>query len=250
MYNIAKRKERNGKMSLNEKKRGFVSEDSRWFSEDSLKILRTAQEEVQWLLDRGYNMKSVIQFVGNHYLLSLRQRAALQRATSPKVEYDIRRNKLYPLEAIKEGTIHIDGFNLIITLEVALSGSVLILGRDGVIRDLAGLRGTYRIIDKTYKALNLIGMALKNLNVPEVVFYLDSPVSNSGMLKKRILDYYSGWNFIVNVELVPNSDVSLSAMDRVVTGDSIILNNCKGWFNLGTKIIEDYIADAWIVDLS
>lgn len=237
-------------MSLNEKRRGFVSEDIRWFSEESLKTLKIAQEEIQWLLDRGYNMKSVIQFVGNHYLLSLRQRAALQRATSPKIEYEIRKNKLYPIELAKEGPIHIDGFNLIITLEVALSGSILILGRDGVIRDLAGLRGTYRIIDKTDKALNLIGMALENLKVPEVVFYLDSPVSNSGMLKKKILDCASSWKLNVEVELVPNSDVSLYKMNRVVTGDSIILNNCKGWFNLGTKIIEDYVNNAWIVDLS
>ncbi|WP_041219291.1 DUF5616 domain-containing protein [Desulfitobacterium dichloroeliminans] len=50
----------------------------------------------------------------------------------------------------------IDGFNLIIALEVTLSGSIIILGRDGVQRDLAGLRGSYKIIEQTDKARKAI----------------------------------------------------------------------------------------------
>ena len=57
---------------------------------------------------------------------------------------------------------------------------------DGTIRDLAGLRGTYKLIDKTDRAINLIGEYLQKLKIKKVVFYLDSPVSNSGRLKIRI----------------------------------------------------------------
>ena len=146
--------------------------------------------------------------------------------------------------------MNIDGFNLIITLEVALSGSPILLGKDGVFRDLAGLRGTYRLIDKTDTALNLIGKILRELNVPWVRFYLDSPVSNSGRLKSKILGLSEQWGLPVEVELVPNVDVILSDKERVVTGDSIILDACRSWFNLSRKIIEDYIQDAWIIDLS
>ena len=42
-------------------------------------------------------------------------------------------------------TVHIDGFNTIITLEVALSGSHVFCCRDDVLRDLAGLRGTHAL---------------------------------------------------------------------------------------------------------
>ena len=44
---------------------------------------------------------------------------------------------------------------LVGNLEVALSDSLLIRRIDGTIRDLAGLRGNYRIIDKTERAVNV-----------------------------------------------------------------------------------------------
>ncbi|MDI9477063.1 MAG: DUF434 domain-containing protein, partial [Bacillota bacterium] len=190
---------------------------------------------------------TVINFVGNHYLFSSRQRLALRRATATETQYNKRRSTLLPLENAEHGCMFIDGFNIIITLEVALSGGVIILGKDGVLRDLAGLRGTYRLIDKTETALNLIGMALNEFNVPQVKFFLDEPVSNSGRLRNKILSHSKVWNIPTEVELVRDPDPILSDMERIVTGDSIILDNCKGWFNLSRKIVEDYIKDAWIV---
>lgn len=83
-----------------------------------------------------------------------------------------------------------------------------------------------------------------------VKFYLDSPVSNSGRLKSKILECSKLWNIPVEVELINNVDAMLSSQERIVTGDSIILDKCKSWFNLSRKIIEDYIRDAWIIDLS
>ncbi|HZX21649.1 MAG TPA: DUF434 domain-containing protein, partial [Clostridia bacterium] len=193
------------------------------------------------------SMDTIINFVGNHYLLSSRQRLALRKATAMEIQYKNRRSTLLPLESAKHGCMFIDGFNIIITLEVALSGSILILGKDGVLRDLAGLRGTYKLIDKTETALGLIGMVLNKFNIPQVKFFLDKLVSNSGKLKNKILNHSKVWNIPTEVELVRDPDPILSDMERVVTGDSVILDNCKSWFNLSGKIVEDYIKDAWII---
>lgn len=76
--------------------------------------------------------------------------------------------KLLDVNKINEDTIYIDGFNLIITLEIALSKGTLIRGSDGCIRDLAGLRGTYKLIDKTDYAIELIGKFLDEKSVPSV----------------------------------------------------------------------------------
>lgn len=234
-------------MSSKSTRRGFDPNDHKWFSNEAISMLGVAQEEIQWLLDRGYKMGSVIEFIGNHHQLSLRQRTALQRATSSKLQYDNRNARMLSIEAARDGCLYIDGFNLIITLEVALSKSLIILGNDGVLRDLAGLRGTYYLIDQTDKALRLIGETLRKLSVPEVMFYLDAPVSNSGRLKTSILEHAHEWNIPVYVELVPNADVVLSKMERIISGDSVILDQCISWFNLSRIIVDDYIKDAWII---
>ncbi len=230
-------------------KRGFDPDDVKIFSKESIAELKIAQEEIQWLLDRGYKLKQIIEFTGNHYLLSSRARTALQRTTSSTAEYEKRRSTMLPFECAKDGCLNIDGFNLIITLEVAMSGSPILLGKDGVYRDLAGLRGTYRIIDKTDTAISLIGKTLQELSVPMVKFYLDSLVSNSGRLKSKILECSEQWGMPVDVDLIPNVDAVLAGKERIVTGDSIILDECKSWFNLSRKIIEDHIQDAWVIDL-
>jgi hypothetical protein len=231
-------------------RRGFDPGDRDDFSDEALQMLSAAQGEIQWLLDKGYKIGPVVDFVGNHYQLSSRQRTALQRASSSSLQCTRRISSMLTFEAAKDGCLYIDGFNLIITLEVALSGSLVILGNDGVLRDLAGLRGTYFLIDQTDAALALIGETFKELSVPGAVFYLDAPVSNSGRLRSRILEHAAGWDIPVTVELVPNSDLVLSKMSRVVTGDSIILDQCSSWFNLSKKIVTDRIKDAWIVNFN
>ena len=61
---------------------------------------------------------------------------------------------LIDFDSIKE--VWIDGFNTVITLEVMLSDSILFSCADGTIRDLAALRGTYRIIPETQKAVEIL----------------------------------------------------------------------------------------------
>ncbi|MDP4087827.1 MAG: DUF434 domain-containing protein [Bacillota bacterium] len=230
-------------------KRGVDEEDIRWFSASSMEKLTSAQEEIRWLLDRGYKINSIIDFVGGHYQLSARQRNALQRATASSADCRGRIGKLLPFEAVRGKSLYIDGFNLIITLEVALSGGTLILGNDGVFRDLAGLRGTYKLIDKTDKALNLIGKLLMEIQPKMVKIYLDVPVSNSGRLKKRILDLSESWILPLEVELVPNPDTILVDKENVVSSDSIILDRCISWINLSRVVIENYIDEPRIIKL-
>lgn len=227
--------------------RGFDINDKRWFSDKEMANLKKAKVEIEWLMNRQYKIDSVVNFVGDRYQFSLRQRNTLKRAICTDRNKLMRKLKELSMDKIKEDTIYIDGFNLIITLEVALSEGTLIMGSDGCVRDLAGLRGTYKIIDKTAYALDLIGRFLNKYDAKEVIFYLDAPVSNSGNLKYKILDYAQRWNIKTEVELVNNADVVLEKLGRVVTSDAAILDKCESYFNLSKYIIAEYIKDANLI---
>lgn len=235
-------------MSHSVVRRGYVPSDEKAFGTEALPTLRKASEEIQFLINRGYPIKSAATFIGNHYLLSERQRLALVRSISTEQALKKRGAK-----EIKEGLegqwISIDGLNLIITLEVALSGSTLIEGMDGTVRDLAGLRGTYKLIDKTDQAILLIGEQLQKWQIHKVVFYLDAPVSNTGRLKVRLLELLSSYPFEVEVLIVPNADVILEELEYVVSSDAIILDKCKSWINLGATIIKESLNAAHLIRL-
>lgn len=228
-------------------KRGFVPNDIKEFSGIQLEHLQEAAKDTQYLLERGYAVKNVTTFIGNRYMFSERQRLALARSVSPRTDIQKRQEKRIEKEA-KGMTVHIDGFNTIISLEVALSGSVLLQCSDGTIRDLAGLRGTYRIIDKTEQAVRLIFDRLQELGIREAVFYLDAPVSNSGRLKSLILQMAEAYTFAVSVQIINDVDRVLEKLPGVISGDAIILNKCESWINLVSAIVAE-LPETWVVEL-
>ena len=145
-------------------KRGYDEHDKRWFSDKELIRLKKAKEEVEWLINREYKIDSVVNFVCNRYQFSNRQRDCIKMIVCSNESKHIRKNKRLDIEEISEGPIYIDGFNTIITIEVALSKGTLIIGSDKNIRDLAGLRGPYKIIDKTEEDLRILGDFLDKNN--------------------------------------------------------------------------------------
>jgi hypothetical protein len=79
---------------------------------------------------------------------------------------------------------------------------------------------------------------------------LDSPVSNSGRLKKIIENIASQnqWNW--QVQLVLNPDPVLIQSDRIIaSSDGVVLDGCKKWINLSRCIIENKFPDVWLIDL-
>ena len=215
---------------------GYVPQDSIEFGAKAAEQLNAAAQELVFLMDRGYDTKSASTFVGNHHLLSERQRMALARIVSTASAVQNRKRKEL-LQA--PDYLVLDGFNTIITLEVALSGSLLLEGMDGTIRDLAGLRGSYRIVDKTIQAVELLIAR----------FDLEQQVSNSGRLRALLLDKANGRGVEVQAELHPSVDGQLSRMENVVTADAIILDKCGSWYNLTRALIQSAIPDAWILHL-
>ena len=120
----------------------------------------------------------------------------------------------------------------------------MLLGRDGCFRDLASLHGTYRKVSETIPAVILIGEFLAANNFSDVKWLLDSPVSNSGRLKKLILDIASQNNWPWQVELVTSPDAAIIKSKAIaVTADGVVLDRCTSWLNLARIIVEQHIKD-------
>jgi hypothetical protein len=128
---------------------------------------------------------------------------------------------------------------------------VILRGRDGALRDLAGVHGTYRKVEETLPALRIIGEVLAALDVSACRWLLDSPVSNSGRLKGMILETAAVQGWIWAAELLFNPDAVLSASSEIVaTADSAILDRGPRWFNLARATLERHIPTARVVDVS
>ena len=229
-------------------KRGYVEKDIYEFGSKWKHKMCNAGEELFYLLNRGYDLKPASTFIGNHYLLSERQRLALARIVPSQSRLESRKQRELETNAPLR-QLYIDGFNTIITLEVALSGSLLLLGMDGTIRDLAGLRGTYKIVDKTAMAMELMLKRMDGQSISDAVIYLDKPVSNSGRLKALILEMEKDYNVDVQVEVINDVDRVLYGRENVVTSDAIILDHCDSWYNLNRQIVRQDIRGAWIYAL-
>ncbi len=235
-------------MKNHECRRGYVPTDEQEFFKQ-IDILRNAARDVRYLLDAGYPIKPATTFVGNHYLLSERQRIALARSLTTQAQAAERRRKELQADELQGAVVHIDAFNTVIALEVAFSGSILLRCMDGAIRDLAGLRGTYRLIDKTDLAVAAIRDALLRAHVARAEFYLDAPVSNSGRLKQKIAEVFEDSGIDLELHVIPDVDRTLMQKDIVITGDAIILDACGHWYGLVRDAINKELGDYPYVEL-
>lgn len=220
-------------------KRGFVPEDERNFQEEALRVMRRASRHIRYLMEEGYDLKMASVFVGNHFLLSERQRLAIVRSAATGQQLEGRRAREVFLGELSGREVWVDGFNQVITLEVLLCDSLLFEGMDGAIRDLASLRGTYRILPQTREAVRLLLGTLKRAGAGRTVVLLDQPVSNSGRLAALIREVGEEEELQVETMVLPEVDRVLYEKDLVASSDSVILDRCAGWVNLAGNILRE-----------
>ena len=233
------------------KHRGPHSQDSRIFAAEMGSKLRDATCDLSWLLTKQYASNSALKLVGDRYSLTARQRLAIARCACGDDAVANRRQHQVHVAAMQNQELWIDGFNVLTSIEAALSGGVILHARDGCYRDMASMHGNYRKVEETMASIRILGESISDWNVGSCRWFLDEPVSNSGRLKTmlRVAAEECGWRW--QIELVPDPDGVLIRSDQIVaTADSQILDQAKRWFNLAKFAIDSRVPDAWIVDLS
>jgi hypothetical protein len=231
--------------------RGAHPEDQKLFAKDQLPGLRMAVNELSWLLTRDYAIKGAVKLVGDRHGLTDRQRLAISRAACSDRSLKRRAATHLGMEELRGAELVIDGFNLIITLEAALSGAVLLRCRDGCIRDLSSVHGSYRSVEETGTAIQLIGAGLAAIAPHSVGWLLDRPISNSGRLAKLIRELAAQHVWPWTVETAFNPDRELISSRRIViSSDGPLLDQVERWTNFSRHLIEKDLDSVWLIDLS
>ena len=231
--------------------RGPNPADTKLFTDAAVENLRLAVQDFSLLLTKGYADKSSLKLVCDRFSLTERQRLAVMRCGCCDESLSVRNRKQITIAQAAQQPVAIDGYNVLITIEAAISGGCIFKARDNCFRDLASIHGTYRRVNETIPALQLIGEFLKEKNTGDCLWLLDSPVSNSGRLKTLMVKLAAENNWNWDIELLPSPDAELIKTDALAaTSDSVILDKCKRWTNLTRAIIEEKLPNTWLIDLS
>ncbi|NCF89230.1 MAG: DUF434 domain-containing protein [Verrucomicrobiaceae bacterium] len=247
-------------MPTERRHRGPHPDDPKLFAVEQEALLREALVDLAWLWSREYAHPSSTRLVGDRYQLTSRQREAVGRSCCSDDALILRGKHRLPVKAIKGAELVIDGFNVLVTLEVIFSRGVLLRGRDGCLRDMASMHGGYRLIGETLPAIGVMLHALMFWRPKSVQFLFDQPVSNSGRLASAIREAIVGFGLpeaTWQVGVVPDPDVVLKekTSSLVASADSAILDSRNQWINLAEEILrwglarEVFPHDPWLMDL-
>ena len=230
--------------------RGAHPADAELFGPALLPKLRLAVSELSWLLSRDYKLTSSLKLVGDRHGLRERQRLAVSRAACSDQNGQRRKSHCVAIEQLRNQPVIVDGFNLIITIEAALSRGPLFVGVDECIRDLSSVHGSYRSVEETDKAISMIGNALQRLKPSSVLWLLDRPVSNSGRLAAKISDFALRSDCPWDVQVLFNPDAAIIASPAVaITSDASILDQVERWADLKSYLVAREVPEAWMIDL-
>lgn len=228
--------------------------DEQLFSEEALGLLRSGAQDLSWLRSRGYAERSALKLVGDRYQLRRRQRVAVARCACSDQAQTLRASRRCDPEEVLGRPLAIDGLNVITTIEVALAGGVLLLGKDQCMRDMASFHGSYRLVKETERAVGILIDVVESVRPSETRLYIDRPVSNSGRLAETVRKAAASARSNIEALTSDRVDETLKASDAVVaTSDSAILDACGDWVNLARLAVERHCSEKsrlWLLDLS
>ena len=228
--------------------------DARLFCASQLDKLLDAVVDMSWLRTRGYAEKSALKLVGDRYQLHQRQRIAVGRCACSYEQKKGRSARRLSARDVTGRPLAIDGLNVITTIEVALAGGALLIGRDGCMRDMASFHGNYRLVHETERAVAILVELVERMSPSSTRVLIDSPVSNSGRLASTLREAARSRGTEIETLTSKRVDETLVATDAVIaTADSAILDRCGEWVNFARLAVEhagSEVEPLWVLDLS
>ena len=188
-------------------------------------------------MDRGYPKDSAVRFVSNHHRLAIEERFILMRVIVRSDVAQARRSRMLELEDLKDQTIFIDGYNVLITTESVLEGYPVYSCDDGLLRDSRGIFRSYKTSYITALALKRILDLLVLAGPAKTEVLLDQQMSRSGELADLIRGMMAQRHLCGTARTARDVDRLLKATRGIVlTSDGNVIDSLDHFMDLPREI--------------
>ena len=231
---------------------GATSRDAKDFAPQAIQRLARAAADLRLFRGRGYGVRASLKLVGNHFRLTSRQRQFLYRCVSPPQDAARRRDKLLPVSSISGRKLWVDGHNCLIITESAIAGAVLLRSDDGVVRDVQGVYGAYRMSENTHKALDALSGVLAANPPSELGIFLDRKMRYAQRVQKDWRRKLATAGLDAEFAIVDYADAALreaAAEVIMATSDRENMDAANHVVDLPAAVAED-LDDVWLVDVT
>jgi hypothetical protein len=196
--------------------------------------------DYRYLKERGFPDKAALKLVGDRYRLSRTGRNCLFRGVIVGAVADSRSRKSVSSHEVEGNALGVDWYNVLITVESHLRGTVLFIADDGLLRDSSAAHGSYRRSALTERAVQEILSAVRSLRPRRVDAFLDSPIAHSASMAEELRSLLGGIPGLgVKVDLAHTADFPLKTYEGIVaTSDSVILDSSTRVFDLARFALE------------
>lgn len=188
---------------------------------------REAVADYHYLIKREYPQKATLKIIGDRYRLNRVQRTILYRGVYCRGLSKRRKKRL--TGRIKAREIHIDCYNVVLTIANYMQGIPLYIGTDNLLRDAAESHG--KAINEMFfhKALKLLLDFCEEHKVGALHFFIDSPVSHSGKLAHFIREELATRGLKGEAVTAKSADHELIKVKKgiIATSDSIIIDKAE-----------------------
>lgn len=207
----------------------------------SITIPIQAYHDYRYLRDRGFPEQASLKLVGDRYRLTRIARNCLFRGVIPTQVAELRKRKLVSPAQVRGTRLAVDWYNVLITVESYLKGSLVFIADDGILRDAASSHGSWRSGLVTPRALDALIGSLVSLGLERLEVFLDAPIAFSGELASEIRQRLAAATAPeFEVALEQSADWPLKHHKGVVaSSDSVVLDAATGVLDLPRAVLAD-----------
>ncbi len=200
---------------------------------------KRASKHYLTLLDMGFTRETSLKLVSLKYRLTKSELMILYRCIHPTIESYSRLRKLVAPYEIKDKTLVVDGFNVLITVQSVLENIPVCISTDGLLRDIMKSYKKFSYNPTLHnKILQLILKHIKELSPKKVIIVYDKQISHSGVIASVSNNIINELNINGVAIVKERADKTIIETGEIIaSSDVVIVNKASKVFDLAYYVV-------------